>query len=73
MREPRTKHIEMMKAFSKLSAAERREVASRMLDQTLERVARQHGLSVPEAYAMLLRNRDKVRDAELGRNRKNRD
>ncbi len=52
--------MEMIKAFLKLTPEERAEEAEKRLDQSLQRMAEMHGITPGDAYAMLVKNRDRM-------------
>ncbi len=61
------KKKEMMEAFLKLTPEQRLSEMIENLNQTLERVAYQHKISIPEAYEMLLKNKEKLKNAKFAR------
>ncbi len=51
---------DMIQAFLKLTPEQRAAEAEKRLDETLERMAEMHGISVGEAYEKLIENRDRM-------------
>ncbi|MCP4345377.1 MAG: hypothetical protein GY795_07605 [Desulfobacterales bacterium] len=54
------KWLEMIRAFQKLSPKERAAEAEKRLDETLERMAQIYNITVEDAYAKLIENRDRM-------------
>ncbi len=52
--------LDMIQAFLKLSPEQRAAEAEKRLDETLERMAAMYGITVGDAYAKLVENRDKM-------------
>ncbi len=50
------KWLEMINAYLELTPEQRALEAERRLDETLQRLAQRHGISVEEAYEKLIKN-----------------
>lgn len=59
--------VETIQDFLKFTPEQRLEIMRRHLDQCLEELSRHRGISTQEAYALLLENQEKIKNAHFKR------